>query len=359
MKTLCNSTLLITLLLASFKLAYAQVVIYKTDNEKIYCNSYEIRHNSIIYKVGKSKNTQMESLDNIYRVVKNNENKSYTYEVTNKVYAESGSIAFTVGRNQQDELYIYDAVMPAVLTNSGAQINDIITHVDGIPVKYVNKVYGEWEYGHKKDYIDVTLLRGQKTIKARFYYYDYEIDYKDEDQIKLISYQEETSTTPKSSNSKKSGLGYYYEPDYHGFNVSFIYGVGCSSFKGKSPLKFVYEFEIGYTSPRTNFSNNFKFGIHEYRKHNNEKMYAFNYRFLQYFGQHHRSGFNIGLDIGAIYVPNSNGFFWQPGLVMGYDFRIYRHIRLGLIGEVYLLPTYRFSNLAVGGYGGIKITGLL
>lgn len=335
----------------------SQCIIYLNKGEKIFAHTYEIRSNNLIYSHAKTNKQLMVDLTTVYKVAYLNNGK-YAEEMVSEDFRLKGRLPFIINKNKT-QLYIYDAISPDALSVPGAQPNDVITHIDNFPIQSAD-TSPSWIYGRIGDYVDITLERNGKTLKARFYYYDYSID--NNEQITL-NYSSDMYRDNKSNNTNSKGLGfkekYKNEPNYKGFNVSFIYGVGGASFKGKSPLKFVYEFEIGYTNPFSNSSNNFKFGIHEYRRHNNEKMYAFNYRFLHYFSEVHRAGFNLGFDLGMIYVPNSNGFFWQPGVIMGYDFKVYRHIRLGLIGEVYLMPTYRFSNLAVGGYGGIKITGLL
>lgn len=346
--------------------AISQIVIYKYDNSKIFANKYEVRSNNIIYWKGKSQKQHMISKDEVVKIAFFKQNK-YQEEIFNENLAFSGKLPISVVKGTYTT-YIYDAVAPSALINAGAQVDDIITHVDGIPI---GEEYEDFLYGNKGGTLTLTLRRNNKVFNATFYLYKYNIWESLEKTIEsgeVTDVIEYTETPPgggiKNNNKSNNSVGYFAEPEYSGFTVAFTYGIGGASFKGKEPLKFVYEFELGYTNPYNNNFNGIKFGIHEYRKHftgvknNREKMYAFNYRYLYYAGKQVRTGFNIGFDLGLIYVPNSNGFFWQPGLIMGYDFRIYKHIRLGLVGEVYLLPTYRFSNLAVGGYGGIKLTGL-
>lgn len=364
MKNILNVCIVMLLLCIPIN-AISQIVIYKKDKSKIFANRYEERANNIIYWMGKNQKQLMISKEEVFKIAFNKDNK-YQEQIFDEVLEYSGRLPILTNAGTYTT-YIYDAIHPSALINAGAQVDDIITHVDGIPISKED----DYLFGIAGSSVDLTIIRNNKKLKATFYFYEYDFyesaikSIASGNETHIIKYDENLATKSKVANSSSShGYGYSYEPDYSGFTLGFIYGIGGSSFKGKEPLKFVYEFEIGYTNPYNNNFNGIKFGIHEYRKHftgiknNREKMYAFNYRYLFYAGRHVRTGFNVGFDLGIIYVPNANSFFWQPGFILGYDFRIYRHIRLGLVGEVYLLPTHRFSNLAVGGYGGIKLTGL-
>lgn len=364
MKNIIKICTVVLLLCLPFSVL-SQIVIYKKDNAKIFADRYEVRSNNIIYWKGKSQKQSIISKEDVVKIAFFKQNK-YKEEIFDDNLAYSGKLPISIGKGTYTT-YIYDAIAPSALTNAGAQVDDIITHIDGIPI---GQEYDDFTYGNKGGTLTLTLKRNNKTVNATFYFYKYDAWESFEKTLEtgkitdVIEYTETPPSGVSKNNKANNSLGYFAEPDYSGFTLAFTYGVGGSSFKGKEPLKFVYEFELGYTNPYNNNFNGIKVGIHEYRKHftgvknNREKMYAFNYRYLYYAGKQVRTGFNVGFDIGLIYVPNSNGFFWQPGFIAGYDFRIYKHIRLGLIGEVYLLPTYRFSNLAVGGYGGIKLTGL-
>lgn len=345
-----------TILLTLFSIvAYSQQsVIYLKSGEKIFCNKVDIRYNSVIYYKGKSEKQYIESKDNVYRVFDIKSGKCET-TILDESVAKQGKIGVTLASYLVVFLRGYkieDVLDQSILKRAGLQIDDEITHIDGIPIDYF-KSSEDFIFGRTGDNIQLTVSRNGKSITGALYYYKITKIEKNADDTK--TYYLDLNSVYVSSKTPKSGGS---SEDYAGFHTSFNFGVGGASFKNKEPLMFAYEFELGYTGP-SNFSNSFKFGIHEYRREGNEKMFAFNYRFMQHFGERRRAGFFLGMDLGILYVPNADGFFWQPGGIIGYDFHVVKHLRLGLVGNIYAIPTWNFSHVAVGGYGGVRITGLL
>lgn len=343
--------LFLSLFLLSHYLIYSQCVIYRIKGEKIICYNAEVRSNSVIYYTNAtSKKALIEPKENVYKIFNYNGSKC---EVTllEKKKAKEGHLALILSGGWSG-VKISDVVDPSILQNSGLRIDDIITHVDNIPIdKFSDR--DDYVYGKIGDHVKLTVSRGGKAYTGTVYYYKITgVEKKDGKEVTMLDLSSVyVSSKPSSSRVSSS-------EDYVGAFLTFNYGIGGASFKNKEPLKFAYEFEVGYTGPN-NFSHSFKFGIHEYRKEANEKMFAMNYRFMQHFGNRKRAGFLLGMDLGLLYVPNANGFFWQPGAIAGYDFHVVKHLRIGLIGTVYAIPTWNFSNVAVGGYGGVRITGLL
>ncbi len=349
--------ILILMLCMSVRLSAQKSIIYLKQGQKIYCDEVDIRYNSVVYYIGKKQ--KIEPKENVYRVFKINGSKVLSENVDEDLamQAKIGISLYTSTSFGIKSLLIGDVVKPEILSQTDLRLDDEITHIDGIPLSYFSNLENDvFEYGRTGDYIEITVNRGGKSYKGLFYYYKITKVETDDETGKTVTYLDISSVSgvqPVKTRTKSGS-----SEDYVGVYLTFQYGVGGWSFANKDPLKFVYEFELGHTN-ENNFSNAFKFSIYENWRENREKTYAFNYRFMKHMGSRLRSGFFIGGDLGVVYIPNANGFLWQIGMPMGYDFHIVNHLRIGIIGNAYMVPTYNFTNIAFGGYGGIRISGIL
>lgn len=144
----------------------------------------------------------------------------------------------------------------------------------------------------------------------------------------------------------------------NGFFGSFTFGIGGASFPALEQFSLNYEFEIGRVLPKSNVLNSFKFMIMQFVDDEID-LYSMKYSCVGYFGKYTKQGFFTGADFGMVIYSRGDVPLWDLALVLGYSFRVHRNIRIEIPGSVNLLPTANFSNLAVGGYIGVRLSGIL
>jgi|GEM_PF-1618229 len=337
----------------------AQNLICTKDGRHIAAESVQLTHNNVVYYVIE-KNKKVQRVINkteVYRIIKPGTTDGV--HVLESSLQDGGCLAFNFGvKYGSPNIYtISDVADAALLPASGLQINDRITHFFGFSLSnFSHSEIKEFLYGMPGDYLELTVNRDGKEIQSRIQYYRYT---KDEDGTNLVdlSTSPVTYIPPVTQGTTRNTSGQTTAEEL-GVYLSFQVGPGAASFRNLKPFNMMYEFEIGHCNDN-NFSNAFKFGILHHIPENNLKLYTFQYSFSQHFGMARRSGFFLGMDLGLTYVPGGDKFFWNPGLHTGVDIKVVRNLRIGLFGNFYVLPTYDFSNVAVGGGGGLRITGIL
>lgn len=144
----------------------------------------------------------------------------------------------------------------------------------------------------------------------------------------------------------------------NGFFGSFTIGPGGASFPRLDGFAMHYEFEIGGVSIKRNMLNSVKFMIMNYVE-DEINLFSIKYSGVGYFGKYTKQGFFFGGDLGICIYPDGDIPLWDLALVTGYSFRLHRNVRLEIPGSLNLLPTATFSNVAIGGYIGVRISGIM
>ncbi|MBL0912015.1 MAG: hypothetical protein IBJ09_06545 [Bacteroidia bacterium] len=345
--------------LLSTSVLSAQNMICTKSGRHIAAENVQLTDNNVVYYVTE-KNKKVQRVINkteVYRIIKPGTTDGV--HVLESSLQNSGCLAFNfaVTYGSTNMYTIGDVVDASLLPASGLQINDRITHFFGFPLNnFSHSEIEEFLYGMAGDYLELTVNRDGREIQSRIQYYRYEEDDEGTNLVD-ISTPPITYIPPVSGNTTRSGNS-SGSAEPLGVYLSFQAGPGAASFRNLKPFNMMYEFEIGHCNDN-NFSNAFKFSILHHIPENNLKLYSFQYSFTQHFGMARRSGFFLGMDLGLTYVPGGDKFFWNPGLHTGVDIKAVHNLRIGLFGNFYVLPTYDFSNVAVGGGGGLRITGIL
>jgi|GEM_PF-6202812 len=207
--------------------------------------------------------------------------------------------------------------------------------------------------------VEITLVRwsikGTVTLMVERRIPDWNTPVVKREDAIIITNDNASGSAPESSASSGNTSRRNDGDDVGGVYVSIMPGIGGASFR--EPLLGVFEMEIGDCLPRINTSFGAKLTLFHLPE-TDDVLFSIKYTTTGYFGKYTKQGFFVGGDIGIAFYPDGDQPLWDLAVTTGYSFRLIRNMRLELVGSLNLLPTISFSNVAIGGFGGVRLSGI-
>jgi len=158
-----------------------------------------------------------------------------------------------------------------------------------------------------------------------------------------------TTTTTRTTRNNNT------DTDVGGFYISAMPGIGGASFV--EPFLGIFEFEIGECFPGANTTVAAKFAVY-HMPEADMALYSLKYSTTGYLGKYTKQGMFFGGDVGVAFFPRGDQPLWDFDFNLGYSFKVVNNLRIELVGSVNLMPTIAFTNVGIGGFGGVRIGGI-